>query len=321
MDRETNSSQPFTQQIEHWIIRVDQLFTRLITPHQHDPDLLLDEIQQLLDTLMDLGRTHPAPLLGMIRLRTDLKYSVTRSMQNALFALWLADHLEWEPTRVRILCAAALTEQIGLYPLRPLLPPATSPTEQQARRAHYAEKSLQALATIGVKEQQWLSIIEQHATAKESSTTLLSDENALLLLIDRYGAMITAREGRQPLPTEHCFNALHSEREFSHLSALQRLLGDYPPGTAVKLQDGSQAIITQRDQDSATLEIATIITPEGRQYRSPQHQWLSAEQKTISHSLPFDWSCHLNPQLLWPDPASPAATGSRLFQFIPSLAV
>jgi hypothetical protein len=108
------NEEPKGQQIDSLVHQIDDSFTRFMV---HGTDISRKLII-LADDLEFHTRHNPDAMIGIIHLRNDIKYSVIRAIQNTVLATLLAIKLDWSSERITSLARAALSENIGLYPLQ-----------------------------------------------------------------------------------------------------------------------------------------------------------------------------------------------------------
>ncbi len=139
-------------------------------------------------------------------------------------------------------------------------------------------------------------------------------------MVNRYGAMITERGPRKPMPVEQAIQMLlkdsSSEKEREIMTTLLYCVGFYPPGSAVLLENGETAIVTHRATADHPLQLASICDANGERFERPQPRDTHIEENQINHSLYLDWVQHLNCEMLWSGEDS--AQEGPLFQFDPS---
>jgi hypothetical protein len=161
------------------------------------------------------------------------------------------------------LAAAALTMDLGLPPRQGAAP---GPAE--------------LLRRMGVADPVWLACVEQrHERIDGSGRPLglaggqVSEDAQILAVADLYleqAAFFGDRE--RLLPSQALRALLTSGREFIRAelaSYLIRVLGIYPPGSAVRLHNGEIAIVTRRHRSGAPPVAQSVIGPRGAPYSAP----------------------------------------------------
>lgn len=282
--------------------RIEQLFNQLmISPSQ----LKVEMVESVVLELMAHTRNDPDAMIGITQLRTDIKYSITRAIQNTVFSLLVSDTIEWfDETRKRSLCCAALTEQISLYPVRDRLnsqKKGLSPWQCQLIE-RYPQRAVKILIALGVTDQRWLHTVGGHLSeAQEEGES--SCEIAILSIVSRYGAMISRRGPRPPRSGKEAAVALLAdrltEREREIAVELTQRIGAYPPGTIVELDSGEVAVVTHHSAKEGVIKVASICDQQGERLNSPTLRELHDSSAQIKQPLHLDWGRHLNVELLW----------------------
>ncbi len=292
------------QEIESLIDHTDRLFSQLLVkPGEH----AVGEIESTVQALFKHARQSPDAMIGIVHLRTDIKYSVLRAIQNTLFSLLISDKLEWfDEPRTFSLCCAALTEQISLYPLRETLNEQSeglSPWQYEMIQT-YPQRAVKTLLSIGVSDQRWLHTVgalgDDTHTAEELST-----EIAVLRVVNHYGAMISQRGTRKPVSKEKAIRSLSSEYTFKEEQVIAETLlyqiGFYPPGSTVQLRNGEIAVVTHTQSREQSLRLSSICDENGVPFQRPQPRNTNDPPYQVEHSIYLDWAQHINTELLWGD--------------------
>lgn len=319
-------AEPESQQIESLVYRVDEVFTRYIT----DGEDISKEIIRLADDLEFQTRQNPDALIGIIHLRTDIKYSIIRAIQNTVLAVLMATKLQWEQQRISSLSRAALSENIGLYPLQDELCKQDDELEewqQQLIREH-PKKAVKVLIDMGIRDREWLKTVGYHHERMDGSGYMnglsgdsIPEEARILAIVDRYGAMITRRGNRESStpqevlmafiqPFDPTFNEY--DQELSRL--LLQEIGLYPPGTIVALNNGETAIVTQRTSDSVAPKVLSICDLHGETMDCPKHRDTRIRTYKIIKAVDLDWSRNLNVDMVW-DSGTDDICYTSLFRF------
>jgi HD-GYP domain-containing protein (c-di-GMP phosphodiesterase class II) len=186
------------------------------------------------------------------------RYAVRHCVDSAIVACVVADALGKSEAEVTTVVAAALTMNVGMmrqiesFQVRTA---ALSDEERAIVRRHPGE-SAELLRGAGVSDQEWLDCVLQHHEHHDGSgypDGRRQDEIAfiakLLGMADRYCACVSARNYRRSMLPSLALAKLRSDpandtelaRQFSER------LGDYPPGTLVRLANGDTGVVSGRD--------------------------------------------------------------------------
>ncbi len=311
-------TQEENQQIESLVYRIDNCFSNYIKNGWN----LVREIQKIAHEILLHVKKDPDALIGIVHLRTDIKYSVLRAIQNTIFSALVANKLEWDECtnerndRLHALACAALTENIALYPLQDELNLQRHDLENwqtEIIRKH-PKKAVRILIGMGVRDRIWLNTVGFHHERLDGSgymNGLEGDEIPLeakiLAISDRYGALITQRGSRRPGTPEQVIDTFlgtgRSEYEHELAQHLIQEIGVYPPGIAVRLQNGETGIVTKRQRRRTAPEVAAVCTPFGDRFDTPQKRDTRITSYQIVETLSLDWTRDLNIDVLWGEEA------------------
>ena len=192
------TEEPESRKIESLVQRIDDAFTRYMV---HGVDISRDLII-LSSDLEFYTRHHPDALIGIVHLHTDIKYSVIRAIQNTVLSILISIRLKWEADRITSLARAALSENIGLYPLQDELCKQESELEPWQRKMiqQHPKNAIKILIGMGIRDQVWLRTVGFHHERMDGSGYMnglvgetIPEEARILAITDRYGAMITPR--------------------------------------------------------------------------------------------------------------------------------
>ena len=184
-----------------------------------------------------------------------------------------------EPTRVSVLTAAALTANLALVSVADQLNASNRLLTEEQRRVirKHPQRSIQALNAAGIGNELLHQIIAQHHEQADGSGypqglngTDIRPEAEILALAERYVAMVTKRAYRKRL------NSTEAQRMVAKLAdgvfrpavpkALLQVLGDYPPGILVRLDNNEVGVVTGRAVRARGPFVKAIFGPNGNRY-------------------------------------------------------
>lgn len=312
-----------SEQIESLVYRVDIAFNNFILNGWN----LVQETQAIALELIHHLNQSPDAMIGITHLRSDLKYSVIRPIQNTIFSVLMAQRLQWKEDRILSLACAALTENIGLYPLQDDLCKQSGGLlewQQEMVRLH-PKQSAKMLITMGVKDRIWLNTIGFHHEKMDGSGYLnglqgskIPSEARILSIADRYGAMISYRGTRKPGTPKTIMRAFISSKrgEYDHEFSQHLIaeIGVYPPGATVTLDNGEIAIVIKRQSDRTHPLIYAVADRDGNRFDPPQPRDTRISAYQIKEVVFLEWVRDLNIDLLWGDPNQGGERPSVLFE-------
>jgi len=226
----------------------------------------------------------------------------------AILCQFIGRQFGLEEKRVAVLTAAALTANLALVPIADKLNASNTVLNDEQRgviRKH-PERSIQALQAAGIDNKLLLTIIAQHheqadgsGYPKGLSGTEIRPEAEILALAERYVAMITKRAYRQRM------NVADARKLIANLAdgkfrpaipkALLQILGEYPPGILVRLENNEVGVVTRRPVRARGPFVKAIFGPRGNRYSGtferdtsePDFGIQSLEEPEIMPSMDF----------------------------------
>ncbi len=235
------------------------------------------ELRAIAGDLLDCAQDQHDILLAAILLNQIVgPYSVRHCLETAIVASMAAQQMDRPRAERLLIVAAALSMNVGMARHAELFQhkeSALTPEERSEIRRHPAS-SVDLLRWAGVKDEQWLSMVQQHHERDDGSGYPsgcqgqdISQDARLISLADRYCAFISARNYRRSLLPPVALARLHEEctcaadRELAEL--MGALLGPYPPGTLVKLANGEAGVVTARVQGGPGVRVHVLRDAEG----------------------------------------------------------
>jgi hypothetical protein len=106
----------------------------------------------------------------------------------------------------------------------------------------------------------------------------------IVAVADVYDALTTQRPYRPPLPPYEALALMQSGKAGSFephlLSRFAAMLGRYPPGTLLRLNDGSMAVVSRPNaQDDAHPSVRRVVEDDGLQTLEPEEMDLAAASR------------------------------------------
>jgi HD-GYP domain-containing protein (c-di-GMP phosphodiesterase class II) len=174
------------------------------------------------------------------------------------------------PLQRQSLMGAALTMNIGMAREQDSLArqsDAPTPAQRQLIQDH-PQISASILAALGIEDPDHLDIVRWHHvpdSAQGLPHTLLSRQ--LLSMTDVFVAMTASRRTRDAISPLEAAKAMYLQTEKGITSqvssALATVVGFYPPGTYVRLQNGETAVAVQRGARANTPWVISIADKNG----------------------------------------------------------
>ena len=205
------------------------------------------------------------------------RYGVVRSLHAATAGFLVALRLGWTPERCLMLVKAAFTMNLGMLDLQERLSNQArlpNPAQRQAILAHPVMGAA-TLRDSGVVDEEWLQAVAQHhekpgGGGYPAGLAQVGEAANALRTVDLYTAKLAGRSGRDPLaPGRAARDLLLAERGNAFALALFTEFGLWPPGTLVRLHDGSIAVAVQRTADANAPQVAVLTGKRGEPLVEP----------------------------------------------------
>jgi len=258
-------------------------------------------------------RISPDMALASILLCTEGPYS-SRHAVNAAIACQLAGMaLALDAAELAAIVSAALTMNIGMFALHDALVACEGPlseAQHAAVRAH-CQLGVARLRELGVASDDWLDAVRDHHERTDGSGYPSGKRDAeigrparLLALADIYCARVSGRDYRPPLQPTQALRWLFLNEGAALDERLARVfiktLGIYPPGTGVRLRNGSLAVVIQRRPAGHQPVVASLTTHDGLRLRSPIRRRGDMETHAIAEVVDLSMlGIKVNMEALW----------------------
>lgn len=247
-------------------------------------------MQDLLKRDEDLGLY----LLFQLATNSPVGYSASHSLVSAVLCHLLAADLQLALHERNSLVSAALTMNIAMTTLQDqLATQAERPSIGQLDQIkwHTTKGSLM-LANLGILDSLWLDIVTLHHDEKTDQGDLHTALpnyrlGRILRMVDRYAAMISPRQSRTGRSTAESIRAIVNANT-EHIGdvghALIRVIGLYPPGTYVRLENGAIAVVMRRSGVPNLPHVALVMDEHGETVPQPR-LYRTAEGASIQSAL------------------------------------
>lgn len=226
-------------------------------------------------------------------------YVVAHSLSTATLCALLGKRLDWPEQRLSSTVCAALTMNLGMFDLQQrLLRQATPLTAAQLEQVHaHPEASLAALQKIGVSDPVCLEAVRQHhekpaGAGYPQKMGEPSEESQMLRLFDNLTARAVARADRRPLALAQIVRTLFVEEGqgacAALVAALVKMLGLYPPGSFVKLENNELAVVFRPGLESNSPAVAAVTSASGAPTMQPVRRDTHRKGFAIAAAVAYD---------------------------------
>jgi hypothetical protein len=267
---------PFTLQADI-INRIECINRSLINAD----DGVAERIPRLAADIRKMCQEDLDATVGAIHLSHDHDYVTMHPLHVTVLCQMLADFLDYDLERQIRLLSAALTANIGMLNLQSKLhnqQEPLSPFQRQEIKEHPG-RSVEILKSVGLDDKYLLDIILQHHERIDGSGYLglkgnqILEEAKIIGLTDRYAAMISSRCHRRGKYPNECLKLLFMSKggEFDETLSLAfiKIMGIFPPGSFVDLENGEIAVVVKRPVDGIWPTVKSVVTARGGPFITP----------------------------------------------------
>lgn len=221
-------------------------------------------LRELLAQDTDLGLY----LLFQLAANTPVGYSTSHALACAVLCQLMSAELELAPDEADALVRAAFTMNIGMTALQDRLARQAEPLspEQQATVRAHPRAGRELLQGLGVHDPLWLDVVEQHHAPQAGRLA------QALQAVDRYAALISPRKSRAGRNAADSVRAVAGGTPDARDpvgQALARVVGQNPPGTLVRLDDGQVAVVLRRGAQPHRPDLAIVADARGHALTRP----------------------------------------------------
>ncbi len=235
-------------------------------------------------------------LLFQLASHSPVGYSASHALVCGVLCHLLADDFDLASDERACLVHAAFTMNVAMTELQNQLSAQhlKPSSEQQALINDHAARGVALLHDLGIHDALWLEIVRGHHPLKprEAEPGLSARSRYLshmLGMVDRYAAMISPRQSRDARSVkESARNVLENSTEYDNPvgQALVRVIGMYPPGTYVQLDDKRVAVVTRKGKLANMPDVAVVLDKAGEPIRPPQLHPTAIGRPLIVDALP-----------------------------------
>ncbi|MDP2000923.1 MAG: phosphodiesterase, partial [Rhodoferax sp.] len=235
-------------------------------------------------------------LLFQLASNSPVGYSASHALVSAVLCHLIALELKLPQDERDSLVHAALTMNIAMTQLQDQMAGQLEKpsAEQLAAIKDHAAKGIRLLGGLGVDDPLWLETIALHHddSAGKGSLRLIPAEQRLariLRVVDRYAAMISprkSREGRSAMDSARSILGLTTDIVDEVGLVLVGVVGQCPPGTYVRMDDGQVAVVMRRSAQPNRPFVAIVINEAGALVNPPRLHRTATASPGIKSALP-----------------------------------
>ncbi|WP_332856116.1 HD-GYP domain-containing protein [Duganella sp. S19_KUP01_CR8] len=252
--------------------RLERLLQNLRNEHNAE-----SELRDIARDVIHAVELHPDIALACIFLcQIAGSYAVRHCIETAVVVVVIAHSLNKSATETLTVTAAALTMNVGMLRHNDTFQNKNTPlsSEEMSIVRRHPEESVDMLKSAGIEDDEWISCVLLHHENDEGSgypagvaSPEVTQNAKLLSLADRYCAQVSARNYRRSiLPNLALRNLIEDKAapvDAMLVQVFQRELGDFPPGSLVRLQSGEIGVICRRPGAAGGVLIHCLRDPSG----------------------------------------------------------
>ncbi|GJI97148.1 hypothetical protein RugamoR57_38660 [Duganella caerulea] len=245
-------------------------------------------------------------------------YAVRHCIETAVVVVVIAHSLGKTPADTLTVTAAALTMNVGMLRHNNAFQDKHTPltSEEMAIVRRHPEQSVDMLKDAGIQDDEWISCVLLHHENDEGSgypagvaSPEVTQNAKLLSLADRYCAQVSARNYRRSILPDQALRNLIEDKvapvDPMLVQYFQRELGDFPPGTLVRLQNGEIGVVCRRPGGAGGLQIHCLRDPAGALLSPPPLRSSADQDGAIAAALSEDEaSTRFSMKQIWGQQAS-----------------
>lgn len=277
------------------------------------PQNFVPDVLQVVADLRKACRANADVALASILLCHEEPYAIRHSVNVAIACCVAGAPMQMDEATLVSVMAAALTMNIGMIELQERLRALKGRLDEQQRAEveGHCERGAAMLAGYGVSDPLWLEIVRDHHERPDGSgypdgkkADAIGMPTQLVSLADVYCARVSERQYRTAMPPNLALRWLFLNEGATlnpqHAAMFIKTLGVYPPGTGVRLQNGSIAVVIQRSTAGHRPHVASITSQDGTRIATPiRHRDEAPEHAVVEVVDLAELGLAVNMEALW----------------------
>ncbi|GAB4287185.1 MAG: hypothetical protein Kow0067_11810 [Coriobacteriia bacterium] len=262
----------------------------------------VEPLQSMVSRLLDILFKDPAAVLGLTAIKSHDDYTLNHSINVCILALSLGSSLGLDKESLKSLGLSALLYDLGKVRIPEDILNKEGPLtadEWQIVKSHAAEGA-DLLKRIQLVDQMPMIVAYEHHQRHDLQGYPEMGErheqhlfSKVVALCDAYDAMTTRRPFRREIRPDKALAVLMQGRNKAYdpslTKALVAMLGIYPMGAVVKLDDNSTAVVFRVNRDDLLRpRVKVVIDAEGRHLAEPHVvdlRLIDSTTGTFQHSI------------------------------------
>ncbi|MBE0475613.1 MAG: HD-GYP domain-containing protein [Coriobacteriia bacterium] len=262
----------------------------------------VEPLQRVVNTMLDNLFRDPAAVLGLTAIKSHDDYTLNHAINVCILSLALGSSLGLDADSLRSLGLSALLYDLGKVRIPEDILNKEGPltADEWAIVKSHATEGADLLKRIQLTDQMPMIVAYEHHLRHDMQgypEPKTGQEQHLyskvVALCDAYDAMTTRRPFRREIRPDKALAVLMQGRgkayDPSLTKALVAMLGIYPMGAVVRLDDGSTAVVFRVNRDDLLHpRVKVLIDPAGRWLEAPEIvdlRVVDADSGSFAHSI------------------------------------
>jgi HD-GYP domain-containing protein (c-di-GMP phosphodiesterase class II) len=317
IDAKAAESKPPEQQFElpsalRFINQANKRLARLLynLPNESGFEAKIMEVAAAIKQAVDINEN--VALASIMHNRAVSAYAVRHCIDTAIVSLLVARGLQIPEAEIDMILGAALTMNIGMLSHQEQLQ-AKGRLSDEDRDVikHHPQIGFRLLKQAGIANVDWLMHVLMHHESEDGSGypggkpgTKIPLGTKLISIADRYCAKISPRAYRKAmLPNAALRSILVDEKQNVNqvfAAVFMRVMGLYPTGAFVRLENGEMGVVTKKGQSTKTPIVHALIGPRDAPLAFPIQRDTSRDLYAVRDLIcETKAGIHVNMQQLW----------------------
>ncbi|WEN13432.1 phosphohydrolase [Rhodanobacter sp. AS-Z3] len=278
-----------------------------------EPVDFTDEVRRIGSMLCKACSMNADVVLASILLCRDEPYSVRHAVNVAVSSYITGKAMHLDASTLTSIVSAALTMNIGMFDLQQQLVSLKGTLNDELRQQVeiHCEHGTGLLQEYGVNDPLWLEIVRDHherpngsGYPAHKSAASIAVPTQLVALGDIYCARVSGRMYRSAMAPNEALRRLFLDEgavaDEQYAALFIKTLGVYPPGTSVRLRNGSIGVVTHRGVSGQRPRVSSITTQDGLLVSTPIRRSVESEAHAVSEVVNLDeLDLSISPAALW----------------------
>ena len=258
-----------------------------------------ERLNIMVSRLSNLCEEAPDAALATIIIDGYEYYTAQHSLHVAILCELTAAYLQWDDAHRRAVVSAALTMNIAVADFQDGAQSQQEPlsNEQKAVISRHPAESVRLLREMGVDDEIWLEYVLKHHESVDGTgypQGLMGEEvplgSSLLHLADVYCAKVSsARTYRKPqFPTiaaREIFLGKDRRARGSTIEIVVKILGLYPPGCQVQLNNGEVGVVVRRGNRVDAPIVRIVVDAKGNRVKTKLVRSTASKQFAVKEII------------------------------------